>query len=164
MNPSVSNPKKGLISTYDPNWVIINHLARSARPGRDLGPDRSVPQVVVDEWLKKLRVMGIRSIICLLNNEHLRLYEGLPDNLVNYYRLAGFKVIHLPLCDPTQIAEGWKELEKALDKAWRTYQEMPKPVLVHCSAGRDRTGKVVNYICKCLGEKIPGDCNLHDSK
>ena len=41
--------------------------------------------------------------------------------------------------------------DDALQKVWMAYQELPKPVLIHCSAGRDRTGKAVDYLLKMIG-------------
>jgi len=133
---------------FEPQWVIPGVLARSARPGRALGPYTEAPREEVDKWLELLRGMGIRSIICLLDDKHLCLYKDLPDGLVEYYRACGFHTAHIMLRDPVL---GGIVTEEALQKVWMAYQELPKPVLIHCSAGRDRTGKAVDYILKRMG-------------
>ena len=47
--------------------------------------------------------------------------------------------------------------EDDLQKIWAAYQALPKPVLVHCSAGIHRTGLAVYYIQKRLSEMAAGD-------
>lgn len=132
---------------FEAGWVIPGVLARSARPGRPLGPYTNVPRDHVDNWLDGLRKMGVNSIICLLDDQHLCLYSDLPEGLVEYYRSAGFAVAHIMIRDPVL---GGAVTNAALERTWHAYQELPKPVLVHCSAGRDRTGKAVDYLLKKL--------------
>ena len=127
----------------EPTWVLEGRLARSPRPGYRPGAEAAVPRDVVDAWLERLRGLGIASIICLLAEDQLPLYEpGLPGGLLGYYRQAGFHVAHVPAPD----AQAQPYTEAQLEAAWRAFLTLPKPVLVHCSAGYDRTGRVVDHI------------------
>jgi len=63
--------------------VIENKLARGPRPKRGKKSRRQVSKSIVDRWIRKAkRDYGIRSIICLLDQYHLRLYEQLPVDLI----------------------------------------------------------------------------------
>lgn len=132
-----------------PNWVIHGVLATSPRPGFRPGADLAVPRRAVDEWIDQCREFGISSILCLLGPDQLPLYaRSLPDgDLIAYYRQAGFEVGHLPALDG--LAEPYRDRD--FERAWQLYRELPSPLLVHCSAGMDRTGRVVNHILGRLG-------------
>ena len=68
--------------SYDPEWVLTGELAKSPRPGY---PNRAgVSREVVDEWIKEVKDMGIRSIICFLSDDQLPVYSGLPSGLIQY--------------------------------------------------------------------------------
>jgi hypothetical protein len=62
------------------HWVIERKLARGRRPGYTGEEAVQVPQGAVDAWLSQARELGIRSIICLLAQEQLSLYESLPTD------------------------------------------------------------------------------------
>ncbi len=57
-------------------------------------------QDTVDAWIREVKSRGINSIICLLADDQLDLYDALPSDLVSYYRAAGFAVTH-PSYSPT---------------------------------------------------------------
>ena len=128
------------MSGYPPEWVLPELLAKSSRPGyperQDIGTD------AVDEWVERVRGMGIGSIICFLSEDQLPFYSGLPTGLIQYYRDAGFNVAHIPEEDyrSPPLSE-----EKATLAA-AAFENLEKPVLVHCSAGIARTGVAIEAI------------------
>lgn len=130
-------------------WVIHDKLACGRRPGYSGERGRSVPRAEVDAWMLEARAFGIKSIICLLSYDQLPLYDQLPNGLIAYYRAGGFSVEPVPAEDHQHPPLS----EEDLQKIWTAYQKLPKPVLVHCSAGVDRTGFAVSHIQKELAEK-----------
>lgn len=120
--------------------VVPSKLYRSARPGYDGGCPTPVGNGKIQVWLEAAQSAGIASIICLLSDEHLRLY---PDGaLIDIYRTAGFEVRHIPVADHRRPPFGPRE-RAAVAAA---YRELPKPVLIHCSAGIDPTGAAITLL------------------
>jgi hypothetical protein len=77
-------------------WPIKGRLARGRRPGVEGKRGSLVQKRVVDAWIKEVKEMGIRSVICLLDKRQLRFYESLPDgNLIRYYKSKGLNVVHI---------------------------------------------------------------------
>ena len=96
---------------------------------------------------------GHPGILCILDDSQLAHYDGLGlvgGGLLGYYRSLGFAVRHVTADDhkrpPLSCAE--------LDEVWRAFQQLSQPVLVHCSAGRDRTGAALQHI---LGRLASGE-------
>lgn len=129
-------------------WAIKKVLAGSSRPGRYLGPRVAVPEKVVRDWINAVRSQGISSIICLLDEEQLLLYRQQASDLLTLYREGGFHVIHEPVRDHSEPPLTDSQLDRVLD----AFHALPKPVLIHCSAGIDRTGAALAYIQQRLAE------------
>jgi protein tyrosine phosphatase (PTP) superfamily phosphohydrolase (DUF442 family) len=130
-----------------PNWVIEGLIATSPRPGFVSGSEVRVEADTVDRWLDEVTEFGISSVMCLLAGDQLWLYQhSLPDGLLARYREAGLEVAHIPTVD--QLTHPFTD--EQYEAAWVEFQRLPKPVLVHCSAGHDRTGRIVNHILERL--------------
>ena len=139
-------------------WVIDRKLACAARPlryhhiyggrGKTL-PAEAKPEL--DKWLERVKNEGIASIICFVSEKELAHYSQLlPDRmtLIDYYKSVGFQVHHMPWSDPAYsgYANFEAEVEEKRSVLLEAYGQLPKPVLVHCSAAIDRSPRVVAYV------------------
>ena len=143
----------------DPNgdpliWPLSGVLAYSQRPLRD-HPEHSHKletialdaRPLIEAWIGRVQSAGIRSVICLLTPPQLRKYEIVlgPGGLLASYHDAGFEVRHFPVFDTAHPdeREGCEKLEEILfNKVHAAFLGLPKPVLLHCSAGIDRSSPV----------------------
>lgn len=142
-------------------WVIPEKLACAHRPlrhhpqfggsGKDLPPEAS-PEV--RKWVDRIKTAGIQSIISLMHPKELRHYAQLDlgaQDLIDFYRKSGFEVRHIPWEDPAHrpSSAGYsfqEELIRIREEALRAFDDLPKPVLLHCSAGIDRSSPVAAWI------------------
>jgi|SRR5208337_1264204 len=142
------------------HWVIPQALACSQRPlryhplygvsGANI-PAEAGP--LVKDWATFIQCLGIKSIISLMHDRDLGYYAKLDlgaPTLVEFYKLQGFEVAHLPWEDPLHKRTPKQEVRQRLllirRKALDAYNRLTKPVLIQCSAGIDRTAPVAAYI------------------
>ena len=103
-------------------WAIKGHLARGGRPKSGKNWTRQVRKSSVDRWIKKAKTeFEIRSIICLLDQNSLRLYEQLPVDLLSYYRVSGLRVEHIPIRLQRRLFSA-----KQLNEVWEAYNPATK--------------------------------------
>jgi protein tyrosine phosphatase (PTP) superfamily phosphohydrolase (DUF442 family) len=134
---------------YSPRWVIKGVLAHSQRPGYPV--DRPA-HGQIKEWTDAVLELGIKSVLCILDYTQLAHYNQLNlegGSLFAYYRSLGLNVEHVYAEDHKIPSLNVEEQEAAL----AAFQRLEKPVLIHCSAGKDRTGAAIVYILS----KIPLD-------
>jgi hypothetical protein len=136
-------------------WVIPGRLSRTARPGFSGANPTDVDPGEVEAWLGEARADGIHSILCLLDERQLSYYPRLPGGLLETYRRAGMAVSSVAVADlqtppiPASV----------LPRIWQAFRALPPPLLIHCSAGIDRSGAAVAYILDRLspGPNPEGD-------
>ena len=133
--------------SYSPEWVIEGVIARAQRPGYPLNR----PSIeTVHQWTTEVLAMGLRSVLCIIDSGQLKYYQeiGLPDEtLSHYYQRVGLAVSHIDVRDyktPPLSAD-------ELNLVWDEFNRLDKPIIVHCSAGRDRTGAALSHIVSKLG-------------
>lgn len=127
--------------------VVPDILWRSSRPGyglTDVGGDQ------VAKWIEDAQACGVRTILCLLNEEQLAYYGRVPGGLLGAYRHAGFAVVHRAVEDHLRPPMP----PVLLDRIASDFLTSRLPMLVHCSAGIDRTGAVVRHLVE--GHALPG--------
>jgi hypothetical protein len=134
-------------------WAIPNQLACAQRPLRDhpnFGGRTPLPHSARDlviAWVDRVtsRFPSIISLLEDTQNDRYYIRGGLglhEHGLLGYYRSRGLRVASLP-CTDYQVPTA-----KTMERALRMFQALPKPVLLHCSAGIDRTAPVAGFICE----------------
>ena len=144
-------------------WVIPGALACAHRPlrhhpefgrghrGRNL-PAEAASAVLA--WVRCVRHLGIRSVICLMHPQEFKHYARLDlgvKDLLDLYRTEGLVVRHIPWEDPAhrsavERSSYQEELARVRVETLDAFDALPKPILLHCSAGMDRSSPVAAYI------------------
>lgn len=145
--------------------VIPEKLMCSYRPLRRhhdpdfSGPQRNLPgeaAPAVLDWTQKISAAGIQAIICLMGPKELAHYTTIcsklgATDLLGLYERCGFTVRHIPWEDPAYRAnQGGRSYEDQLlevrEKSLHAFDDLQKPVLLHCSSGIQRSSPVAAFI------------------
>jgi hypothetical protein len=151
-------------------WIIPSFLACAHRPlryhhefggsGQQLPPE-ATPEVL--KWGDRIVDEGIRSIICLMHPKEIQHYAALDLDALDilaFYRQHGLLVCHLPWDDPAhRLPESRSsfpdEVLRIRNEVLACFDRLPKPVLIHCSAGQDRSAPVAAYIHEMRRSALP---------
>ncbi|MCU1335921.1 MAG: hypothetical protein JWO19_1502 [Bryobacterales bacterium] len=142
------------------HWIIPDQLACAHRPLRyhprhggsrmPLAPDATP---LIEDWVELIKVEGIKSILSLMHDGDLNCYRSLPlgnGDLLAYFEAQDIIVAREEYEDPahkkTPAPQARKALERIREAALKKYDTLPKPVLIQCSAGEDRSAPVAAYI------------------
>ena len=141
-------------------WVIPCALACAHRPLRHHplygGSGLPIPgeaKPLILDWVEQIRMEGIASVISLMHDRDLRCYQQIDLGgltFTGFLEHEGFTVCHFPWEDPahrkTDPAVKRAKLEQVRQAALQAYDRLPKPVLLQCSAGIDRSAPVAAYL------------------
>jgi hypothetical protein len=124
-------------------WVPRLQVGRAYRPGYD-SEELITTLESVRNWILGVKALGVRSVISLLSEPELRWYEHLPGGLMGSYQLAGLETFSLPV--PMDIPgvltpNHLEQLESA-------FERLPRPMVIHCSAGLVRSGAAVAHLAQ----------------
>jgi hypothetical protein len=142
-------------------WVIPEQLACAHRPLRkhpdydgsqvDLPPD-AAPLVL--QWVRRIKDEGIQSVVAIMGDRELDHYDLTAigvSGLLELYEREGLRVRRIDWQDPahTAVSVGLsydEQLQQARTAALEAFDTLPKPVLIHCSSGIQRSSPVAAFI------------------
>jgi hypothetical protein len=141
-------------------WIRQNELACTVRPLRRhprylLGRLTLPPEArsLVDDWITFVKVDSIRSILSLMRDADLACYRPLGfrnENLLDHLTDVGFQVSSCPYEDPhykkSSPQEKLATLVEVRKRALIAFRKLPKPVLIMCSSGIDRSAPVAAFV------------------
>ena len=132
------------------DWIPELRLGRACRPG--LGTDRRlVPAADVSSWIAAVKACGVRSVVCLLDEAELGCYAHLPSGLIGAYRDAGLDAASLPITPD----EPWTISREELALLDELMIRLPRPVVIHCSAGQVRSGRAIEHLVRQAARAKP---------
>lgn len=140
-----------LLCSYRP--LRRHHNPEFSGPQRDL-PVEAAPALL--NWIQKMSAAGVRSIICLMGPAEFAHYAAVVSDLratdlISLYESHDFKVRSIPWEDPLyRVGQGGRSYEDQLlevrERSLRAFDDLPKPVLLHCSSGIQRSSPVAAFI------------------
>lgn len=100
-----------------------------------------------------MRDAGVKSILSLMHDKDLDYYAALDlgaSDLLAFYSAEGFAVQRVPWEDPAHSHSTEAAIRKSLlrvrEAALQAFLRLQKPVVLQCSAGRDRSAPVAAFI------------------
>lgn len=121
-------------------WLPQIQVARASRPGQHQS-QRKI-QAALDLWIRSVVASGFKSIVCLLSGQELALYSHLDGGLLGQYERNGIESVSIPIpIDRSPVLTGGDRAE-ILD----AFLKLPKPIVIHCSAGIVRSGAAVRFL------------------
>jgi len=141
----IPTPASSMRKTNPMREIAGRQVIGVSRPGYPISisskrsPSNKVPNEYVQNWIAEAIRLGIKEIICLLDHSEFKNYDC---DLLKEYETAGFKVYHYPIRDYNQPRISVEVLKDIL----KDFEGMVGPVLIHCSAGQDRTGCLLEYL------------------
>lgn len=142
-------------------WVIPDKLTCAHRPLRKR-PEYGGPQVdlpaeaapLVVQWVRRIKREGIQSVVAIMGDRELAHYNlaaiGAPG-LLDLYEKEGLKVRRINWQDPAHpaVSVGLSyddQPHQARATALEAFDAFPKPMLIHCSSGIQRSSPVAAFI------------------
>ena len=141
-------------------WILPSRLASAQRPLRHhplyagsgaVIPAQATP--LVFDWAAAMRAGGIASIISFMHDRDRNCYSELDlaaGDINEFFERQGFRVARIPWEDPhhskADARTKQKRLEQCRVEAIKAFDVLPKPVLLQCSSGVDRSAPVAAYI------------------
>ena len=152
------NSKRLIISvpkartTGSVHWVIKGELAYAQRPGSGLS---IVPGKTVDRWLEQVRQLRFKSLIVMLSGDEMAsYYPHLGQPLIDYYKDAGFEARSVA----TQDRDGIVSLPVLRKRVQAAFKALPKPVLIHCNAGLERSQFAIRAVLQMQAKESRATC------
>lgn len=127
-------------------WLPSLELARACAPASESDGDDL--KLGVDEWIRAVRRHGMRSVLCLLSERELAWFADVPGGLLGRYRQRGLQAVSVPV-----VPDRDPVLTEAERRAILTaYEDLEKPLVVHCMLGLFRSDEAVRFLERRFAE------------